>query len=189
MGSSSEEELKSVEHVVQDLQSAQELHKQTALKSHKQHQDIVNRCNTQWKRIQELKSLLTRDTDEQEELTRLCNLFSLPISADYQMSKLVPSWGVSPQPGITYYLQKLSHDIFGKLLIKQLESLVFISLMSGLDLRTVTTLFPTFTTTCQTYLHGFKEYTSFSTMQVAQTRTCTQWRAQWRWPNIKNSIL
>ena len=35
------------------------------------------------------------------------------IASDYQMSKLVPYWGQSPQPGSTYYLQKLSHDIFG----------------------------------------------------------------------------
>ena len=35
------------------------------------------------------------------------------ISADYQMNKLVPYWGLSPQPGSTYYLQKLSHDIYG----------------------------------------------------------------------------
>ena len=29
------------------------------------------------------------------------------------MQKLVPYWGFSPQPGSTYYQQKLSHDIFG----------------------------------------------------------------------------
>ena len=29
------------------------------------------------------------------------------------MLKLIPHWGYSPQPGSTYYLQKLSHDIFG----------------------------------------------------------------------------
>lgn len=29
------------------------------------------------------------------------------------MSKLVPHWGFSPQPGLTYYFQKLSHDILG----------------------------------------------------------------------------
>ena len=28
------------------------------------------------------------------------------------MQKLVPYWGFSPQTGITYYLQKLSHDVF-----------------------------------------------------------------------------
>ena len=29
------------------------------------------------------------------------------------MSKLIPYWGYSAQPGTTYYLQKLSNDIFG----------------------------------------------------------------------------
>ncbi len=39
--------------------------------------------------------------------------FTLVLSADYQMQKLVPYWGCSPQPGSMYYLQKLSNDIFG----------------------------------------------------------------------------
>ena len=29
------------------------------------------------------------------------------------MNKLTPYWGYSPQPGSTYYLQKLSHDLLG----------------------------------------------------------------------------
>ena len=29
------------------------------------------------------------------------------------MSKLVPHWGSSPQPGSAYYLQKLSNHLFG----------------------------------------------------------------------------
>lgn len=39
--------------------------------------------------------------------------FNPVVSADCQMSKLVPYWGMSAQPGSTYYLQKLSHDILG----------------------------------------------------------------------------
>ena len=51
--------------------------------------------------------------DESEELASLKNGFDLVLCADYQMCKLVPYWGHSAQPGCTYYLQKLSHDIFG----------------------------------------------------------------------------
>ena len=29
------------------------------------------------------------------------------------MSKLLPHWGHSPQPSSTYYLQKVSYDIYG----------------------------------------------------------------------------
>ena len=53
---------------------------------------------------------LVMNIDELEVLKRS---FSLVLAVDYQMSKLVPYWGQSPQPGSTYYLQKLSHDIFG----------------------------------------------------------------------------
>lgn len=34
------------------------------------------------------------------------------LSIDFQMQKLVPYWGLTPQPRITYYLQMLNHDIF-----------------------------------------------------------------------------
>ena len=47
------------------------------------------------------------------ELSRLKHSFTLTLSVDYQMSRLVPHWGHSPQPGSTYYLQKLSIDLFG----------------------------------------------------------------------------
>ena len=46
-----------------------------------------------------------------EGLAVLKHRFNLVVSADYQMSKLVPYWGMSAQPGSMYYLQKLSHDI------------------------------------------------------------------------------
>jgi len=39
--------------------------------------------------------------------------FNLMVSADYQMGKLVPYRGESPQPGSTYYYQKFNHDVFG----------------------------------------------------------------------------
>ena len=47
--------------------------------------------------------------------TWLKHCFNAVVSADYQMSTLLPSWGlhVSPQPGSTYCLQKISNDILG----------------------------------------------------------------------------
>lgn len=39
--------------------------------------------------------------------------FVLVLAAHYQQSKLIPYWGESPQPGSTYYLMKMSYDIFG----------------------------------------------------------------------------
>ena len=52
-------------------------------------------------------------SSENVELTVAQHSFTLVLSADYQQSKLIPHWGRTEQPGSTYYLQKVSHDIFG----------------------------------------------------------------------------
>lgn len=54
-----------------------------------------------------------RTDAEEEKLEGLKHCYTLLHSADYQMQKLVPHWGQSPQPSSTYYLQKLSFDLFG----------------------------------------------------------------------------
>ena len=61
----------------------------------------------------ELEGKSDFDQNECDELDVLHGSFDLVLAADYQMSKLVPNWGQSPQPGSTYHLQKLSHDVFG----------------------------------------------------------------------------
>jgi len=112
-GSFSEDEVRLLETSIDELNSALAEHKQTAQKSHKYHLQMVEGCSTAWKRISELETKSGLSENETEELDRLRNIFCQTISADYQMSKLIPSWGMSPQPGSTYYLQKLSNDIFG----------------------------------------------------------------------------
>ena len=59
--------------------------------------------------IETLEQNTDPSEEEMEELACLRN----KSTADYQMSKLLPNWGYSPQPGSTYYLQKLSHDLLG----------------------------------------------------------------------------
>ena len=63
---------------------------------------------------------------ESEKLEELQHCFTLAVSADYQQSKLIPSWGSSEQPGSTYFLRKVSHDIFGVVDHRQKKSAVFI---------------------------------------------------------------
>ena len=59
----------------------------------------------------EEKTTLT--DDEEETLAVLKHRFNLVLCTDYQQCKLVPYWGMSDQPGSTYYLQKVNHDLFG----------------------------------------------------------------------------
>ena len=50
-----------------------------------------------------------KSSADEERLEQLKHWFTLVINADYQMQKLVLYWGISPQPGCWYYLQKLSY--------------------------------------------------------------------------------
>ena len=96
-----------------------ECHRKVAQESHQYFVDVTKRCAKEWADINELecKSVLTNDQEEQLAVLKhkfnVVNVVNVVLSADYQMSKLVPYWGLSPQPGSTYYLQKLSHDILG----------------------------------------------------------------------------
>lgn len=47
------------------------------------------------------------------ELQELKGQIIFSLSLDWQQSKLTPHWGFSAQPSETYYLRKLSHNIFG----------------------------------------------------------------------------
>ena len=74
---------------------------------------MTTRCTSEWKAIQVLEEKETLNHDKKEKLATLKNKFNLVMCADYQMCKLVPYWGMTAQPGCTYYLQKLNHDLFG----------------------------------------------------------------------------
>ena len=73
----------------------------------------MDKCQKNWSDIICLTSRRPLTPAERGELETLQHCFTLTISADYQQSKLIPSWGKTEQPGSTYYLQKVSHDIFG----------------------------------------------------------------------------
>ena len=67
-----------------------------------------------WKQVQSLVAKASLTAEEEEELATKKHAFTLILRcADYQQSKLIPYWGNSAQPGSTYYLQKVSHDVFG----------------------------------------------------------------------------
>ena len=102
-----------LESDIAQISSVLEAHHELSRKSHEYYKDITSRCHEDWETICVLESKEIRNPEENEKLENLYHNFTLVLSADYQMQKLVPYWGLSPQPGSTYYLQKLSNDIFG----------------------------------------------------------------------------
>ena len=145
---------------VENLQLDLEAHKLTSQKSYKYYIEMVNRCATQWKRIAGLQGKESLSDEEEEEHSRLQEVFSLTLSADYQMSKLVPSWDMSPQPGSTYYLQKVSHNIF-EVDDHSTNSQKSTFSMNGSVPRTQITQYCISITICQLFHPGLNYCTSF----------------------------
>ena len=92
----------------QDLEKELTEHKSTATKSREYYKSTTDKCKQQWKKIVQLTNQSVLSRSEKEELASTKHCFTATISADFQQSKLIPSWGKTEQPGSTYYLQKVS---------------------------------------------------------------------------------
>lgn len=89
-------------------------HKKAAQEALEHYKFMVTKCKRDWQAIVSLASRENSDKPGQRQLEALKESFVLVLSADYQMSKLlIPFWGSSAQPGMTYYQRKVSHDLFG----------------------------------------------------------------------------
>ncbi len=84
------------------------------------------KCREQWAKIEQLTKMQVLTRREREDLEGAKYGFTATISADYQQSKLIPSWGKTEQPGSTYYLQKVSHDVFGVVDHSKNNSMVYL---------------------------------------------------------------
>ena len=95
------------------MSSDMEIHCEQARRSDDYYKDITSRCSKDWESICVLESKENRNEQDNQNLENLYHNFTTVLSAVYQMQKLVPYWGFSPQPGSSYNLQKLSNNIFG----------------------------------------------------------------------------
>ena len=104
-------EIQQLESEKESLETKLQEYKEVVCQSLQYYKEMKNWCCEQWKGIIDLEEKSEKSSAKEEKLDQLKHCFTLVISADYQMQKLIPYWGDSPQPGCTYYFQKLSHDI------------------------------------------------------------------------------
>lgn len=105
VASCSDTELLSHERLQEEAAEKLIEHKRIAQKALEHYRFTVEKCGKDWTAINDLNA--------SARLNQLEESFELVLSADYQMTKLIPHWGYSDQPGISYYLRKVSHDLFG----------------------------------------------------------------------------
>ena len=105
--------------------------------------------------------------------------FNLALSAAHQMGKLVHYWGESPQPGSTYYYQKLNHDVFGISIMPPIK-LLYTYLMKELAQRIPTIRFHISHITLLAYQTLCVDCICFWIMLLALIKTVIQWLGLWK---------
>ena len=107
-GSAQEQGIKDVEAKIEESEEILRSHKEEASAARDYYNEMTQSCSDKWNKIMELSN-----QQSTEQLAVAQHTFTLVLSADYQQNKLIPHWGRTEQPGSTYYLQKVSYDIFG----------------------------------------------------------------------------
>jgi hypothetical protein len=90
-----------------------EEHKMDAGSELEHYRQETDKCRTSYRTIERLRKKSSKPKGDRTKLQELSKKTTFCLSVDYQQSKLTPHWGFSAQPSETYYLRKLSHNIFG----------------------------------------------------------------------------
>ena len=89
-GSASVTEQNDLETKISSLTTELEIHKDEAHKYHQYYLETTKCCHDKWDAIESKED---KTEDELSSLDTLKHGFTLTLSADYQMQKLVPYWG------------------------------------------------------------------------------------------------
>lgn len=112
-GNDGESEIRESEALAESYRMLLEEHKLDATNELIHYRQQVNAGYSIYSEITVLQKKKVKSKAEEVKLQELIGNAVFTISLDYQQSKLTPHWGYSAQPSETYYLRKLSHNIFG----------------------------------------------------------------------------
>jgi len=112
-GNSAEGDIRENEALAESYRMLLEEHKLDATNELIHYRQQINDSHSTYSKTMMLWSKKTKSKTEETKLRKLIDQTVFTLSLDYQQSKLTPYWGFSPQPSETYYLRKLSHNIFG----------------------------------------------------------------------------
>jgi len=105
-GNGSESEIRETQALAESYGLLLEEHRMDAGFELEHYRRQTKKSRFLYNQIEELKA-------DKANLQDLKGQIIFSLSLDYQQSKLTPHWGFSAQPSETYYLRKLSHNIFG----------------------------------------------------------------------------
>ena len=113
-GNDSEERIRESEALAESYGLLLEEHRLDAANELENYRQRVKESRSLYEQVEELRQKgEAAATEGPLSSEGLAQQVVFTLSVDYQQSKLTPHWGHSAQPSETYYLRKLSHNIFG----------------------------------------------------------------------------
>ena len=100
-GDCSDERLLEHESLMEQATTEKMDHRRVANEALEHYKFITQKCKADWKAITDLASRDSLSAISQARLQALQESFTLVLSSDYQMTKLIPFWGDTAQPAIT----------------------------------------------------------------------------------------
>ncbi len=112
-GNGSEDEIRENQALAESYGLLLDEHRMDAGSELQHYREQTNKCRTLYSHIEEYQKKEPKTKRAKTKLQELIEQITFSLTLDYQQSKLTPYWGFSAQPSETYYLRKLSHNIFG----------------------------------------------------------------------------
>ena len=112
-GNGNEDEIRENKALSESYGLLLEEHKMDAANELDHYRHQTSKSRSLYNHLEELRKRESKSKEEKVQLQELTGQITFTLSLDYQQSKLTPHWGFSAQPSETYYLRKLSHNIFG----------------------------------------------------------------------------
>ena len=112
-GNGNEDEIRENEALAESYGLLLEEHKLDAGNELQHYREQTKKSYDLYKHIDGLQKKQSKTTQENVKLQELKEKIIFTFSLDYQQAMLIPHWGFSAQPSETYYLRKLSNNIFG----------------------------------------------------------------------------
>lgn len=112
-GDGDEDEIRENEALAESYKILLNEHRLDASNELQHYKAITKDCRSKYLQIPKRPEDELANAPKESALNKLCDQVVFTLSIDYQQSKLVPHWGRTAQPSETYYMRKLSHNVFG----------------------------------------------------------------------------
>ncbi|MCP4648666.1 MAG: hypothetical protein GY853_01115, partial [PVC group bacterium] len=112
-GNGNEDEIHENQALAESYGLLLEEHKIDAGNELRHYREQTQKSRALYQHIEKLQKKRVKVEKDNRTLQELKKKIVFTFSLDYQQAMLIPHWGFSPQPGETYYLRKLSNNIFG----------------------------------------------------------------------------